>query len=401
MSIALLTNRFPPAVDGVGDYTCFLAAELVRQGQTVHIVCREQAEITAPDNVTVHPVVAQWGQDSVGVVSELLRKIRPDWLVLQYVPYSFHPLGLPFFLPKLLRRIRQSGVRTCVMFHEVHIRLHGLKEWLIGNLQRHIARQLCRHADAVVTSNEFYKQMLTPLCHDIRVIPVGANVVVEPQSEIVRQQIRNKYLPEASFVVATFGRRDISELERAVGGLREEGAGLLVCGATPPPAPSPRGRGGATAPQSEYTSVYSTSPLPSGGGARGGVAYTGYLSPTELASHLQCADLFVLPDPVTSDGEGGTSLKSGSLAAAFAAGLPVVGVQGDMCREPLRHGENIWLAENGDAETLLEVILRLKTDSALREKLRMNGQALYREHLRWEVIAGQFLNLLTHTTTNS
>lgn len=121
--------------------------------------------------------------------------------------------------------------------------------------------------------------------------------------------------------------------------------------------------------------------------------------PTELGARLQCADLFVLPDPVTPDGEGGTSLKSGSLAAAFAAGLPVVGVRGDMNREPLRHGENILLAENGDSKTLHVAILRLKNDSVLREKLRVNGQALYQEHLRWEVIAGQFLKIMaTHSS---
>ncbi|MBL7795922.1 MAG: glycosyltransferase family 4 protein [Saprospiraceae bacterium] len=400
MTHIFLTDRFPPTIDGVGDYSFFLAAELARQGQPVHVICSKQPQISAPAGVSVQPVVERWGSDTIPVVLDLVQKIRPDRFILQYVPYGFDPLGLPFFLPKLLRQIRRAGVRTCVMFHEVHIRPGGLKGWLIGNLQRHIARRLCRHADTVVTSNEFYQEMLAPFHSDIRVIPVGANVVVEPQSEIARRQIRKTHLSDASFVVATFGKRDISALKRAVGGLREEGVGLLVCGATPPPAPPPEGRGDV-----EYTDVYSdwavASPLSLGGGAGGGVAYTGHLSPTELASHLQCADLFVLPDPVTTGGEGGTSLKSGSLAAAFAAWLPVVGIRGDMSREPLRHGENIWLAENGDAETLHEVILRLKNESALREKLRMNGKILYQEHLRWEVIAGEFLNLLTHPTTNS
>jgi len=370
MSIAFLTNHFPPAVDGVGDYTFFLAAELARQGHAVHVVCREQPEIMAPENVTVHTVVAYWQVDSDALVPDLLWKIRPDWLLLQYVPYGFHPLGLPFFLPRILRRLRQANVHTGVMFHEVHIRTRGLKGWIIGNLQRYIARQLCHHADTVVTSNEFYKQMLSGLHRDIRVIPVGANMVVEPLSDTARVQLREKYLPKASFVVATFGNRNISELKQAVGRLREAGVGLLVCGATPPLAPPPKERGG------------------------GEVAHTGYLSPVELSSCLQCADLFVLPDPVTPDGEGGTSLKSGSLAAAFAAGLPVVGVRGDMSREPLRHGENIWLTENGDAENLREAIWKLYADVVLREKLRANGAALYEEHLRWEIIARQFLNTM-------
>ncbi len=361
MTIALLTNRFPPALDGVGDYTFFLAAELAGKGQTVHVVCRKQPENTGPANVTIHQVTNNWGQDSNTILFALLRETNPDWLVLQYVPYAFQPLGLPFFLPKLLRRIRRAGVRICVMFHEVHIRPKGVKGWIIGNLQRFIARQLCRNADAVVTSNEFYEQMLAPFCPEVQVIPVGANIVVEPLPEDTRSQFRKRHFPNASFVVATFGNRDISEMEQAVRRLSGEGVGLLVCG----------------------------------------VARTGYLSPTDLGIHLQCADLFVLPDPVSLRGEGGTSLKSGSLAAAFAAGLPVVGVRGDMSREPLRHGHNIWLAENGDAAGLYDAIRLLIADPALIEKLRINGQALYQEHLRWEVIARQYLEILAHPTNLS
>jgi glycosyltransferase involved in cell wall biosynthesis len=97
--------------------------------------------------------------------------------------------------------------------------------------------------------------------------------------------------------------------------------------------------------------------------------------------------VFVLPDVVSPHGEGGTCLKSGSLAAAFAAGLPVIGVRGDMTGLPLRHGENIWLVERGDAESLFKAIRMVQSDPVLRERLRTNGAILYREHLAWEVLA--------------
>jgi glycosyltransferase involved in cell wall biosynthesis len=358
MTIAFLTNHFPPRVDGVGDYTAYLAAALVQRGLVVHVICRKQEAIVQPKGVTVHAVAADWSEKSKATVLDTIREIQPDWVAVQYVPYSFQHLGLPFFLPDFLRQIRRNGTRVCVMFHEVHIRPQGVKGWIIGQLQRRIARRMCRYADVVVTSIAFYRQLLAPFHTDVRVIPVGANIEVQPLAEAERQRLRQQIFPDQSCIVSTFGRRDISGLVAAAGLM--DGVGVLAIGA-----------GGQTFQVSKTWKVYCT----------------GHLPPVEVGAWLQSSDVFVLPDVVSPHGEGGTCLKSGSLAAAFAAGLPVIGVRGDMTGLPLRHGENIWLVERGDAESLFKAIRMVQSDPVLRERLRANGAILYREHLAWEVLA--------------
>lgn len=403
MTIALLTNRFPPEIDGVGDYTAYLAAELARRGDVVHVICRKQASIAAPEHVTVHAVVERWDHRAGTAVCAVLEAIRPDWVVLQYVPYGFQALGMPLLLPGLLRQIRALGIRTGVMFHEVRIRPVGIKGRIVSGVQRHIAGQLCRHADAVLTSIDFYRALLAPFRTDVRVLPVGANIEVTPLPEADRQHLRQQLFHDKRVVVATFGRRDISALAQAVD--RVEGAGLLVLGG-PTPNPFPRGEGrGVVARRLMFSLIKLVSnlgtnratrgvaPLPSGGGGGGGVT-TGPLPAAQIGTLLQCVDLFVLPDPVTPAGEGGTSLKSGSLAAALAAGLPVIGVRGDMSEPPLRHGENIWLTEQTDAEGLCAAIRTLLDDPSLRERLRRNGHALYRERMTWAVIAAGYREML-------
>ncbi|MBK9337680.1 MAG: glycosyltransferase [Lewinellaceae bacterium] len=228
MTIALLANHFPPRIDGVGDYTACLAAALALRGLEVHVICRKQQAIVAPKGVTLHAVAADWGEKSRAAVLDTVREIQPDWVAVQYVPYSFQHLGLPFFLPDFLRQICRNGTRVCVMFHEVHIRPQGVKGWIIGQLQRRIARRMCRHADVVATSIAFYRQLLAPFHADIRVIPVGANIEVEPLAEAERQRLRRQMFPDKSVVVATFGQRDISALMAAAEMM--EDVGVLAIG---------------------------------------------------------------------------------------------------------------------------------------------------------------------------
>ena len=364
-TIALLSNRFPPILDGVGDYTARLAAALARCGAEVHVICREQSDTEHWPGVTAHPVLAEWGPRATVPVLDVLERIRADWVLLQYVPYSFHSLGIPLALPRLLRAVRSAGMRTGVMFHEVHIRPQGIKGRIISGLQRHIARQLCAGSEVVLTSIPFYRHLLQPFCADVQVLPIGSNIEIEPLPEAERQRLRRQLFPDKSVVVATFGRRDMSALTAAVEIL--EHVGFLAIGGGQP-----------TFLVSKTWKVYATGHLPA--------AAVGVL--------LQCADLFVLPDPVTPFGAGGTSLKSGSLAAALAAGLPVIGVRGDMTEPPLRHGENIWLVDRPDAECLRAAIQLLLDDPDLRERLRQNGHALYHERLTWPVIAAAYRDVL-------
>ncbi len=366
MTLVLLCNRFPPAVDGVGDYTFHLGIALARLGWTIHIICKKQEIQSPPEGISVHPIVRTWDRKNLNSVLTLIRRLRPDWVSVQYVPSGFQRRGLPFLLPAFFRQLYKSKIRSSITFHEVHVRLQGWKGWLLGSLQRRIARRMCRFADTCVTSIDFYRDLLAPFHRDIRLIPVGANIPRTPLAAGEREALRERLLPGCSFIISTFGRRDLGALLNAVAqwGQTDTGKiGLLACGALPPDKPLPE--------------------MP-------WVHYTGYLPAEKIGAYLQCSDLFALPDFVSERGEGGTCTKSGSLAAAYASGLPVIGVKGDMTNPLLQHGENIWLIAGPNPDSWSKAILELLHNRPKMESLRQAGIRLMEEHLNWDRIAGQY-----------
>jgi glycosyltransferase involved in cell wall biosynthesis len=369
VTIILISNRVPPAVDGVGDYTLRLARAFASAGHAVHIICKVQEVASAPEGITVHPIVQIWDRSAARPLIRLIMAIQPDWVGLQYVPNAFQKCGLPLALPGLLRQISQTGVPVWVTFHEVHVRLHGWSGRLVGGLQRRVARALCHLAKVCVTSIGFYQQLLAPYHANIHLIPIGSNIepgaVAAPQREALRQRL----FPGLPYVVSTFGIRRHKNLLAALQRARAAGlrAGLLVCG--------------------HVAEKDIRHDLP-------WVHYTGYLPAEAVCMHLQCSDLFVLPDFVGLNGEGGTCTKSGSLAAAYAAGLPVVGMRGDMNNHLLRPGQNIALCANDQPETVARIISDLLRDAGQRQNLATGGKRLFSEHLSWPRLTEAYLSFL-------
>lgn len=367
MTIALLCNQYPPARDGVGDYTAQLASALIGQGIAVHVIYREAPGIQPVTTASQHPIKGEWGSASKAQVLKIVERIKPDWVSIQYVPYGFDSRGLPFFLPELVRAIRHTGVLVSVMFHEVHVRIKGVKGRLLGVLQRQIAKELCREADRCFTSIEYYRNLLAPFRKDIRLLPVGSNIPAQAILPEQRAQLRRELFPEIDCIISTFGQRDLTALFQAVSDLEAAGhkLGLLICGHTMHP---PVNIGFVKA------------------------QFTGYLPAPEISKYLQCSDLFVLPDYVSPRGEGGSCNKSGSLAAAYAVGLPVIGTLGDMNSSLLQHRKNIWLAGNASAATLGVAIREVLLQPALQVQLRRGSRQLHQQHLNWDHIAANFIS---------
>ena len=368
--ILLITNRYPPDIDGIGDYTYRLSHALVELGHSVHILCRtSQAEEENP-NILVHPMQQNWRTILQKQLLPLLEEIQPDWTGLQYMPFAFDNIGYPTFLPKALEDAKKSGSRVWITFHEIQIRPKGLKAGFLGRAQGRLARQLCTVADEVLTSIEFYKKLLDRSAQLVRTVPIGSNVAPEPLTEQARSQMKRAIFPDREFVVSTFGNRDHLPLVNAIRNLNEKGkkVGLLICGHT------------ALHPGFSQDRI---------------VFHTGYLPSKQVSTYLQLSDLFILPDYRSKHGEGGTSLKSGSLAAGFALGLPVVGIEGDMNGSLFKHGDNIWLAKNGESDTLEQTILSLMENPQQLQNLKAGSSKLHEQHLAWRQIAQQHQHFLS------
>lgn len=165
MKIAFVTGCLEPGRDGVGDYTATLAAECVRRGHQVRLLSlAETSSATAsesPDRLRLVPT--EWRADGGLAARRWLEAFAPDWVSLQFVPYSFDPRG--FFAASIdpLANILSAASRRHVFFHEIWIgsqRGASLKARLSGWWQRRAVRMLLRRlAPARVHTSTAYYQL--------------------------------------------------------------------------------------------------------------------------------------------------------------------------------------------------------------------------------------------------
>ncbi|MEM1324849.1 MAG: glycosyltransferase family 4 protein [Bacteroidota bacterium] len=358
MKVIFISNHLPPAIDGVGDYTFFLAEQFVEHGHDVILICSEQAEVDANilEEMTVYPMVENWDRKNVQAVVDLINQLKPDAVSLQYVPYGFHPKGQPWVIAHLAKQLRQQQVFLSTTFHEVAIR-YSPKYTLRAFLQRLVARSIARHSDKVITSIDFYVDYLDKWVDEVELIQIGSNIpaVYIPEEQI--KDLQQQIAPNNEFIIATFGKRDHVVLLRWFEQLvrLRPNTKLLICGKTP--------------------DIQIKEEL------KKHIHITGFLSRKELFKYLSCSDMFVQ----ISMGKGGICSKSGSLAAAFAAGLPILGNKGDMTNQDLlESGAIIFIPKNG--QTNWDELLKVMDNPVQLAEQAERVQLYHERFLDWRTI---------------
>lgn len=368
MKLLLVTNYFPPVVDGVGDYTRQVAAEFSNRGHEVHIICKKDPRIpSSQDGMQIWPIATKWSFANIQEIIKKINELGPAWVMIQYVPYSFNRYGIPFAFPFLLSRINRNRTKILLTVHEPYIRFRRLpiKTFLVGQLQRIILRELCRKADKIVTTIDKYKGFVNKYsAKEVHIIPVPSNIIPVSVSEEELKLLRNRIAPAGQKIITTFGIRDhrfLIDVFKAVL-LKQKNVFFLICGKT------------------RDTALYDS--------IKDRTFITGYLESEELFKYLKCADVFFLPDGVRNGSEGGTSNKSTSLAAAFAAGLPIVGIKGDMNNVLLKEAENLYLEER-NAGKIAERI-----DQLLNVNFNNQNYSFWQRFLSTPVIVDQYQKIL-------
>jgi glycosyltransferase involved in cell wall biosynthesis len=112
----------------------------------------------------------------------------------------------------------------------------------------------------------------------------------------------------------------------------------------------------------------------------GTVEMTGYVPEEEASRLLSGADVGVLPF------NEGVTLKSGTLLALFAHGLPVVATRPDPPEPALVDGRLVRLVERREAAGISAVLSELLADAPQRARLGEAGR-IYTRNLSWSAIA--------------
>jgi len=194
MKIIFICGSIEPGKDGVGDYTRRLAAELIRHNH--------QATIISINDKYVHQTLLEDQQDE-GMQLKVLRlsrnttwtertlaastyisSINPEWISLQFVPFSFQRKGLCFSLGNRLKSIAKDA-KWHIMFHELWCGMATtatVKEKILGFGQRIVLKKLIKELkpNYVSTSINPYKSRLQDVgLKAVGVIPVFSNISIK------------------------------------------------------------------------------------------------------------------------------------------------------------------------------------------------------------------------------
>jgi len=187
-----LCSSLQPGKDGVGDYNRRLVAELTKKNYQVLLVsCNErQLEADCEEEVkegsSTFKIYRLSGSNSwehrMNKMQGYLDGFDPDWISFHYVPYAFHPKGLPAKFVNSIKSLRLRA-KTQIVFHEIwqgESSESTLKDKIIGFIQRRIAFKLIKVTKAVhiTTTNDYYKNCFVKRGVRATRIPVFSNMPV-------------------------------------------------------------------------------------------------------------------------------------------------------------------------------------------------------------------------------
>lgn len=192
MNIVFLCGGLEPGKDGVGDYTRRLAGELVKYKHRVLMISLNDKYIKElytgeyefdgslipalrlPEKLSINKKI-KLAKHSIDVFD-------PEWLSLQYVPFSFQKKGLPFSFARRLRILGKNR-KWHIMFHELWVGMnkeasYKFKIW--GAVQKKIIKDTISILNPVLidTQSRFHKCQLEELGCKVKFLPLFSNFKV-------------------------------------------------------------------------------------------------------------------------------------------------------------------------------------------------------------------------------
>lgn len=388
--IALIAGTYAPNRCGVAHYTDRLRSALVNQKIETTVL----TTFNAADGADIEGVVEDWNISNLWRLVQAVHRAKADILHIQHAAGTYGFDRAIFLLPLLLRLSGwQSPIVTTI--HEygwwewqpaiVPAKLmEGLKTW--GQQRGWWDREdgfLLTQSDAIITTNGDAERVicerLPQLKHRLRRIPIGANVEV---AEVDRSSTRRQLLQDCGWaenaeVIVFFGfLHPVKGLETLLPAFKhaltdQPNARLLLIGGVE-----------SLALQGEAAHHYweklqkTVAEL----GLMNQVHLTGYLDAQTASRYLAAADIGVLPF------NHGVTLKSGSLLALMAHGLPVIATRATPVDSDLENQGLIRSITPRNSDELATALIELLTHVSLRHQLGSSGKAFSRQ-FAWSSIA--------------
>lgn len=368
---------------GMGDFTNELAKALAGLGCEVSVITSTKGQGARGERqgaLSIFPVIKSWGWGSWRRIINLLDRLQPDVVNIQYqaAGYGMHPAIN--FLPLRLSLLRKRP-KTITTFHDLKVPYLFPKA---GRLRWWVNVALARWSDAVIVTNaeDHAKLSAYPSIRSLSIVPIGSNIEPNPPPDYDRDEWRARWgVGPDDILLSYFGFLNESKggetLVRALDKLVRRGyeARLLMVG----------GKVGASDP-TNVAYLKKVEELIEELGLADRVLWTGYTPQDEVSANLLASDICVLPY------RDGASFRRGSFMAALAHGLPMVSTRPRVELAELRNGKNILLVPPDAPVALAEATARLAEDSKLRRRLGEGARKLA-QNFTWEEIAKKTMAL--------
>jgi glycosyltransferase involved in cell wall biosynthesis len=370
MKIAIIAPTLPPSIDGIGDHTALLAAELAHEHQ-VAILTSNEREFEKIRGVNIGTCFAPKRPSTNWGIYNKIKDDPPDWLILQYNPFSYGNRGLNLVLPRVIEAIKREcpNLRLLIFGHERYVPVINWKFAIMTVWQRYQYRRLCRIADRVVIATHAWARELRKAQPSKQVyeLPVGSNL---PNEHVDRQIIRRRLgISDNAIVLGLFGTAHISRqinYVSAAARLLQSKYEVVVLYMGPD---SDRIR-----PYMEGISLIAEGPL----------------EPSEISRRISAVDIY------TATFSDGVSGRRGSFFAGLQHGRATVGTCGIHTDPFLRNlsGTSFLLTPAKDIEAFVRAVARLADDRAMRERLGAVGKTFFDHELSWPQLTRRILEIL-------
>ena len=395
--VTFIAGTYQPTRCGVAHYTDCLRTSLQRLG-VPSLVLTTHAAAQTFDTPEVVGGVDTWQLTALWSLVRSLHSTPTDILHIQHAAGTYGFERAIFLLPLLLRATGwHKPIVTTI--HE-----YGWWEWqpqwLPANLLEWLKQWGQQHnwwdredgflltgSDAIITTNldaeKTLRERLPEFNNRIHHLAIAPNIDVMPiDRTIARQALRQRcQWSEDAEIIAFFGfLHPVKGLETLLSAFTQviaakPHAQLLLIGGVESLALV--GKEAATYWQSLHTRVATL-------GLAGSVDFTGYVSAETASRYLTGVDIGVLPF------HHGVTLKSGSLLALLAHGLPIVATCSERPDRTL--DACLQFVSPRDADGLAIGLIDLLNDRAQRQQLSKAGCAVA-QAFAWDAIATTHLQI--------
>ncbi|PEN09248.1 hypothetical protein CRI93_00525 [Longimonas halophila] len=366
MRIDLLFPAYPPALDGIGDYTAHLANTL--SGRHDVRVWTGQTPASGPSEVDVHTISGLPAAPALTTWADQICNDPPDWLVVQYNPFAYGTRGYAPALVSALSdvRARCPQLRIAVTVHEPFMPPDSIRLFVMSLWQRHQFKKLGRLADHLIFAIEPWVERFASWFPDTTCthIPVGSNM---PHIALTKADARARTgLPSDACVLGLFGRghpsRLFDHIRRGIQQLEAGGHRPLLLYIGP----------GVDRIRTAFPDVrlHCTGALPAAG----------------VSHHLSAMDVYLAPY------HKGVSTRRGAFLAGLQHALPVLTTSGPQT-DPLLHdaaGSAFAMTPRDNPDAFGHALTEIVSTPALQHRLGRGAQSFYLDHFQWPVIASQY-----------